>query len=77
MTKLKVNDVIEINGFVMLNKMEGRLKVALIEKDKIGRDVAYWFSKPKGKKHIVGHTIPDIDMWVENGSEINNIKIIN
>jgi len=77
MTKLNVNDIIEINGFVMLQKMEGKLKVALIEKDTIGRDIAYWFSKPKGSKHIVGHRIQDIDGWIDNGSEINNIKIVN
>lgn len=74
MNKLKVGNIIEVVGWVMLKNLnEGRYKVTRISQ-RFGQDV-YWFSKPKGKKEIVGHYAEDVDSSINNYCN-NTIKII-
>lgn len=66
--KLKVGDVIDVHGFVMLKGIEGSLKVLKID------DISYYFTRPKGKKVVARHYFSDIDRWVDtNISDINYI----
>ncbi len=54
MLKLQVGDVIEVFGWVMLNRVEpGFYKISKIS-DHYGK-AAYSFTKPKGRKVIVRH----------------------
>ena len=70
MKTLIENNIIEINGFIMLAKMEGILKVSKVD------DISYWFTKPKGSKTVVRHLKSDIDSWINFNSEYNFIKVI-
>lgn len=74
MAKLNVGDIVEVHGFVMLSKMKGKLKVAYADVYQ-GEKHAYWFTRPKGIKPIVGHLVSDVDAWIENGSDINFIEV--
>lgn len=68
--KLKTGDIIEVHGYVMLNKMpEGKYKVA-----KINNNV-YYFSKAKGKKIIIGHFTHNVDLWISD-SDLNKITVV-
>lgn len=72
--KLKVGDVIEVIGWVMLKNLnEGKYKVSSIGQH-FGEDV-YYFSKPKGKKEIVGHYVSDVDMSIDERNN-NRIEIV-
>lgn len=70
--KLKVGDIIEVHGWIMAKGLEGgcKYKIARIGQH-AGKDV-YWFSKPRGKKEIIGHYVSDIDMWID---PLNNNRI--
>ncbi|MFW5891193.1 MAG: hypothetical protein ACOCUI_03145 [bacterium] len=77
--KLKQGDIIEVHGFVMLRKVEGKLRVDEVFNYK--GILVYRFCKPRGKKTIVCHSVTDVDMWLEREDEdeesLNKIKIIN
>ena len=68
MDKLQLNDVIEVNGFIMLKGMEGKLKVSKVD------EISYWFTKIKGSKVVARHLKNDIDRWINFNSEYNYIK---
>jgi hypothetical protein len=74
MAKLNVGDIIEVHGFTMLRGMKGKLRVAYADVY-MGEKHAYWFTRPKGIKPIVGHLVSDVDAWIENGSDINFIEV--
>lgn len=73
--KLQVGNIIEVHGWVMLKGLEGgnKYKVSRVSK-RSGKDV-YWFSKPRGKKEIVGHYAHDVDISI-NELNGNRIEII-
>lgn len=73
--KLKVGDVIEVQGWVMLEKMEGRLKVAKVYNHP-GVGPAYTFTKPRGRKRIVSHSAYSVDSWVNPAEHPNLNKIV-
>jgi hypothetical protein len=60
MAKLNVGDIIEVHGFTMLRGMKGKLRVAYADVY-MGEKHAYWFTRPKGIKPIVGHLVSDVD----------------
>ena len=73
--RLGVGDIIEVIGWVMLKGLDDgkRYKVARIEKHFMG-DV-YYFSKPKGKKIVIGHYCYDVDGYINNSNN-NRIEIV-
>lgn len=72
--RLKVGNIIEVHGWVMLRSLEsGRYRVTRIS-TRYGMKV-YWFSKPKGKREIVGHYCHDVDSSITDNC-LNHIEII-
>ena len=73
--KLNVGDVIQIHGWVMLSRLNDgdKLKVAKITKE--GFVSVYWFTKPKGKKLIVGHKTSNVDSAIHDNG-MNRIEIV-
>ena len=73
--KLNVGDIIQVHGWVMLNKLNDgdKFKVAKITKQ--GFDNVYWFTKPRGKKLIIGHRAVSVDSAIHNNG-INRIEVI-
>lgn len=73
--KLNVGDVIQIHGWVMLSRLNDgdKLKVAKITKE--GFDSVYWFTKPKGKKLIIGHKTANVDSAIHDNG-MNRIEIV-
>lgn len=73
--KLKVNDIIRVNGFVMLKGMNDndKFKVAKITKE--GFNNYYWFSKPKGEKLLFAHKASSINLSI-NSNNNNYIEVI-
>ncbi len=67
---LQVGSIIEVHGFVMLQKMNGRLKVSRAD------DISYTFTKVNGSKEIVRHYKHNVENWINNSSDINRIEII-
>jgi hypothetical protein len=78
--KLNVGDIIEVQGFVMLNKLEpGRYRVKSIVRRHQGID-AYFFTRPRGKKVVVGHYVDNVDPWLRpsvSDPDLNKIVKIN
>jgi hypothetical protein len=76
MTKLNEGDIIQVNGWVMLDGLDSgkQYKVKRIF-DHRGR-AAYGFSKPRGNKEIVAHYVGEVDASVENKYCNNNITIV-
>lgn len=73
--KLKVGDIIEVIGFVMMKNLNGGQKYKLSRiSQRFGKPV-YWFTKPKGKKEVVGHYADDVDLWVGTNN-LNRIDIL-
>lgn len=76
--KLKVGDVLEVHGWVMLEKLEdgGFYKVQKIRK-RHGKTV-YYFCKPKGFKTVVGHYAHSVDSSIrdEGHGDLNKITLI-
>lgn len=62
--KLQQGDIIQVHGFVMLEKMEGKLKVSHFT-EHYGK-LAYVFTKPKGKKIVIAHYCNNVDGWIDN-----------
>lgn len=73
--RLKVGDIIEVHGWVMLKGLVdgGKYKVTRIEKTQ--DDSIYFFSKARGNKEIIGHYAYNIDMMI-NSNNGNRIEII-
>lgn len=67
--KLEVGDIIEVQGFVMLKGIDKPLKVKKID------SISYWFTKPNGDKIITRHIISDVDRWINNSNDLNQITI--
>lgn len=73
--KLKVGDIIEVIGFVMMKNLNGGQKYRL---SRIGTHCGkpvYWFTKAKGKKEVVGHYVSEVDLWVGTNN-LNRIDIL-
>lgn len=73
--KLEVGNIIEVHGWVMLKNLEGGNKYKVTRVDKVHGRNAYFFSKARGKKEVVGHYINNVDMMI-NPSNNNRIEII-
>lgn len=73
--KLQVGDVIDVHGWVMLEKMEGRLKVAKIS-NWPGVGPVYGFKKPRGRKVVVIHPVSRVDFWVSSDENPDSNKIV-
>ena len=72
--RLQVGDIIRVDGFVMLAKLdEGRYRVKSISKYH-GQDT-YTFSKPRGKKSICRFYVHQIDPFLRTAdcSDLNKI----
>jgi hypothetical protein len=72
--KLQVGDIVEVQGFVMLAKLDpGRYRIKAVGEWK---GIPYYdFALPRGKKIIVRHAVSSVDRWlssVEN-PDINKI----
>jgi hypothetical protein len=68
--KLKVNDVIQINGHILLKGISGKLRISKID------NISYWLTKVNGKKYI-RHYIHNVDAYLNKAiSDINYIEII-
>ena len=75
MAKLKVGDVVEVFGYVMLKKIEsGRYRVSKIET--VNNQSVYSFTKPRGKKVLVRHYSDFFDTWVKESDDSNLNKIV-
>lgn len=73
--KLTVGNVILVHGWIMMKGLEGGEKYRVTRiSERFGKPV-YWFSKPKGKKEIVGHYADDVD-WMMNLLNNNRIEIL-
>lgn len=74
-TKLKEGDVINVHGFVMLQKLEqGQYRIARISER--FKQKVYEFAKPKGKKIIVRHYANSVDGWIKTQDDENINKIV-
>ena len=74
--ELNVGDVIQVNGWVMLQGMEDGQKYKVARIQKSGFNNIYFFTKARGKKIVVGHSTSDIDMCINSQYGNNNIEII-
>jgi myosin heavy subunit len=74
--KLKVGDIIEVHGFVMLKGLDGGNKYKVAKISEKNRRHVYWFSKARGKKIVIGHYTSDVDMLVHDNSDYNFIRIM-
>ena len=73
--KLQVGNVIEIFGWVMLNKLEDGCKYRVSRIKKIYGEDVYIFTKARGKKEVVGHYVDSVDIMI-NPHNNNRIEII-
>ena len=74
-TKLLKDDIIEVHGWVMLDKIEsGRYKIAGITE--VHRQKLYSFCKPRGKKVIIRHYVSNVDPWVRDSDDPDLNKIV-
>lgn len=73
--KLKVGDIIEVHGWVMLAKLdEGKYRVKNVG---VYHGIEFYdFSKPRGKKTIVRHATADVDLSVKGLDNPDNNKIV-
>ena len=77
-TKLKLGDLIEVQGYVMLAGLEDlcryRLKSVVVRNGQI----AYRFTKPRGRKIMVVHYAQNVDAWISDKSneDLNKIVVI-
>lgn len=75
MAKLKVGDVVEVSGWVMLKNIDpGRYRVKKITAH-YGHDV-YDFAKPKGSKTVARHLAENVDPWIRDPGDPDNNKIV-
>ena len=73
-TKLKQDDLITVDGWVMLQKIEpGNYRIAKVS-ERHGNKV-YEFAKPKGKRIIVRHYAHNVDPWIKEQSNPDLNKI--
>lgn len=73
--KLKKGDIVEVHGWVMLEKLEaGKYRVKATGTQS-GIDY-YDFAKPRGSKTIVRHAITNVDPWVRDASNPDLNKIV-
>lgn len=63
--KLQVGDIVEVQGFVMLAKLEpGRYR---IKATGTWQGIPYYdFAKPKGKKTVVRHSVASVDFGLSD-----------
>ena len=72
--KLKVGDIIDVHGYVMLDKLdEGSYRVKSISS--YYHRQCYDFTKPRGKKVIVRHLVDNVDLSIKdkNNPDLNKI----
>lgn len=75
-TKLKENDLVDVVGWVMLQKLEqGQYRILKISETNC--QLVYSFSRPRGKKCLVRHYVKSIDLWVKppNSPDLNKIVV--
>ena len=75
--KLQEGSIVEIFGWVMLNKIESgkKYRVRKIYKHS-GYDV-YSFTFARGTKEIVNHYVENVDLWIKDHDvDLNRIEII-
>lgn len=66
--KLNVGDVIQVHGWVMLEKLNDGEKFKVDKISKVGFDNIYWFTKPQGTKIIIGHKVTSVDLSINTKS---------
>jgi hypothetical protein len=72
---LKQGDLVEVHGWVMLNKIEpGIYKIKTVE-DRNGLP-AYTFARPGGRKGIITHYAGSVDGWLGAADSPNLNKIV-
>lgn len=73
--KLQVGDVIEVQGFVMLAKLDGGKYVVSRIRHHLGQP-GYVFRRPRGKRDIVAHYCSSVDGWISDKSCEDHNKIV-
>ena len=76
-TKLRAGDLIRVDGYVMLAKLEaGTYRVSRV--GEVYKSPTYFFTLPKGKKVIVGHFADAVDAWIrqEGDPDLNKIVVV-
>lgn len=70
--KVKGSALIEVDGWVMLNKVdEGKYRIKNLG------DGTYGFYKPNSKKQIIRHYCKDVDSWIRDHSkDLNRIRVV-
>lgn len=75
--KLKADDIIRVQGFVMLAGLEesGRYRVKAITP--YYGNPTYSFASPNGRKTIIRHLASSVDVWVsdESNPDLNKITV--
>ena len=75
--KLQVGDIINVFGFIMLKGLNDSEKYRVSRVSMYGNNSVYWFTKPRGKKELIGHYTNDVDIWIGNNNKnLNRIDII-
>ena len=73
-TKLKQDDLIIVDGWIMLQNIEpGNYRIAKVS-ELYGNNV-YHFAKPKGKRIVARHYAHNVDPWIkeQNNPDLNKI----
>lgn len=74
--KLKVGDIIQVHGYVMLAKLEGENRYRVAKISEYGGAPTYAFSLPRGNKIIVRHYASSVDARISNREDENRITIV-
>jgi len=74
--KLKVNDVILVHGWIMLKGLENGQKYKVQSMPNYHNTPTYQFTKAKGKKVVARHIVNNVDPWVNNPQNLNQIEVI-
>lgn len=73
--KLKVGDIVRVEGWVMLEGLEeGRYRVAIVGQ-RYGNDT-YTFCRPKGNKAVCRHYAHKVDAWLRPTDHPDRNKIV-
>jgi len=75
MPALQQGDMIQVFGWVMLNKLdEGRYRVKRV--GAIHGQLTYTFARPKGRIGIITHYASNVDPWLRDTADPDLNKIV-
>ena len=74
--KLKISDIIRVHGFVMLAGLEDGCRYRVKSITPYYGMPTYTFSRPKGRKAVVRHTVSSVDLWISDANDPDLNKII-